>query len=235
MYSDYGLLHWSSCLCKFNKLNAPFSYEAVCYWNCSVISQRSCSEAPDKLRVRQGSVHQHGGQWDVASLFVHRGSLLLCAASSGAGSLSPAPRLSVRFYFAPRLSLLTVCAFYLFSPPRTFLTFSIYVSVHHSFPLLISISICSSSSRSSSLPPVSIWLRSCQLTLPPPPTPAFAVLLRPTEAIRTDGLRWFPGSTHFYRKQPGTAAGMMLSQGVCRSNNIIIQSAKSLKEFWHYV
>lgn len=101
--------------------------------------------------------------------FVHRGSLLLCAASSGAGSLSPAPRLSVRFYFAPRLSLLTVCAFYLFSPPRTFLTFSIYVSVHHSFPLLISISICSSSSRSSSLPPVSIWLRSCQLTLPPPP------------------------------------------------------------------
>lgn len=169
MYSDYGLLHWSSCLCKFNKLNAPFSYEAVCYWNCSVISQRSCSEAPDKLRVRQGSVHQHGGQWDVASLFVHRGSLLLCAASSGAGSLSPAPRLSVRFYFAPRLSLLTVCAFYLFSPPRTFLTFSIYVSVHHSFPLLISISICSSSSRSSSLPPVSIWLRSCQLTLPPPP------------------------------------------------------------------
>lgn len=169
MYSDYGLLHWSSCLCKFNNLNTPFSYEAVCYWNCSVISQRSCSEAPDELRVRQGSVHQHGGQWDVASLFVHRGSLLLCAASSRAGSLSPAPRLSVRFYFAPRLSLLTVCAFYLFSPPRTFLTFSIYVSVHHSFPLLISISICSSSSRSSSLPPVSIWLRSCQLTLPPPP------------------------------------------------------------------
>lgn len=187
MYSDYGLLHWSSCLCKFNKLNAPFSYEAVCYWNCSVISQRSCSEAPDKLRVRQGSVHQHGGQWDVASLFVHWGSLLLCAASSRAGSLSPAPRLSVRFYFAPRLSLLTVCAFfYLFSPPRTFLTFSIYVSVHHSFPLLISISICSSSSRSSSLPPVSIWLRSCQLTLPPPhPGLCCAVA-----AHRSDQDRW---------------------------------------------
>lgn len=235
MYSDYGLLHWSSCLCKFNKLNTPFSYEAVCYWNCSVISQRSCSEAPDELRVRQGSVHQHGGQWDVASLFVHRGSLLLCAASSRAGSLSPAPRLSVRFYFAPRLSLLTVCAFLsFFTSPNIshflYLCFcsSLLPSAHFHLYLFIFISLLLSATC--------IYLTPLVSTHPPtPPTPAFAVLLRPTEAIRTDGLRWFPGSTHFYRKQPGTAAGMMLSQGVCRSNNIIIQSAKGLKEFWHYV
>lgn len=235
MYSDYGLLHWSSCLCKFNKLNAPFSYEAVCYWNCSVISQRSCSEAPDKLRVRQGSVHQHGGQWDVASLFVHWGSLLLCAASSRAGSLSPAPRLSVRFYFAPRLSLLTVCAFFIFFhlPEHFSLSLSMF--------LFITPSLCSFPSLSVHLhlaPPLChLYLSdSARVNSPShPPTPAFAVLLRPTEAIRTDGLRWFPGSTHFYRKQPGTAAGMMLSRGVRRSNNIIIQSAKGLKEFWHYV
>lgn len=49
------------------------------------------------------------------------------------------------------------------------------------------------------------------------PNLVFAVLWRSTEANRTDGLRWFPGSAHFYRKQPGIATGMMLFQGVCRS------------------
>lgn len=115
------------------------------------------------------------------------------------------------------------------------------ISVSHSFSLLLSFSSShspSSSSSSSSLPLVSLWLPPYHL---PPPRP-FAVLWRPTEAIRTDGLRWFPGSTHFYRKQPGTAAGMMLSQGVCRSNNTdLIQSArlKALNDpawggFWHH-
>lgn len=113
-------------------------------------------------------------------------------------------RLSVCQVFALLwYSLLTVCAFYLFFsifhlPKQTRLLlylFHICISVHRFFPLLLSFSSCILSSPLLSSPfPV-----------------AFAVLGGPTEAIRTDGCRGFPGSAHFYRIQPGTAADDVLT------------------------
>lgn len=63
---------------------------------------------------------------------------------------------------------------------------------------------------------------------------------RPTEAIRTDGLRRFPGSTHFYRNQPGTAAAVIvvvvvtLSPGFCRSRcrSIPSEAFMAKTNFW---
>ena len=78
-------------------------------------------------------------------------------------------RLSVRFYFAPKLLLLTVCAFYLFHFPQTWLTSSIYISVHVLFPLLHVYMSIFPLSHCPSLPPVSIRHHSCQITPPPWP------------------------------------------------------------------
>lgn len=129
----------------------------------------------------------------------------------------PRPSSVCQVFFAPRLSLLTVCAFYPFFhlPEHYSLSLSVFLFIARFFPFHLYLFI----------------LSAARIYLTPPsssPPPAFAVLWRPTEAIRTDGLRWFPGSTHFHGKQPGTAAGMMLSQGVCRSNTIRLQcSSKS--------
>ena len=116
----------------------------------SVLSRCSCSEAHDKLLgVSQDSVRQHGGQRHVASLFVHQGSLLLCAAPS---HVCP----SVRFYFALTLSLLTVCAFYLFLsshlPKHKSLSVFLFLFLSPSSPLLsfhplIRPPLCHSSTR----------------------------------------------------------------------------------------
>lgn len=148
------------------------------------------------------------------------------AASSRPGSLSPTPRLSVCqvLLCAETFAVNCLCFLSFFHLPKHF-------SLSLSMFLFITPSLCSFPSLSVHLhlaPPLChLYLSDSTRINSPSHPPAFAVLLRPTEAIRTDGLRWFPGSTHFYRKQPGTAAGMMLSQGVRRSNNIIIQSAKS--------
>ncbi len=181
-------------------------------------------------QLRQGSVRQHGGQWDVASLFVHRGSLLLCVASAWPGSLSLSEQV-------PPLVCLSVCQVLLCCETLAvnclcFLSFLTSLNITHFFFHLYICSFLLSSALHLHLfrpliPPLchpypsDSNISTPSLLLPP----AFAVLWRPTEAIRTDGLRWFPGSTHCYRKQPGTAAGMMLSQGVCRSNFTLAQSS----------
>lgn len=189
----------------FSLFERTFSNILEARWQqCSVtevIGQHICSEAPDRLRVWQGS-----SAWSPVSCcfcLSSGGSLWLCAASlSPAGQT--APRLSARFYFAPRLWLLIV--FFISPPTLNILFWSNYLS------------LC-----------INSFLSSCHLSLPSftcvsplshqLPLPAFAVLWRSTEANRTDGLRWFPGSAHFYREQPGIAAGLMLFQGVCRAKS----------------
>lgn len=118
------------------------------------------------------------------------------------------PRLSLRFYFAPTLSLLIVCAFLSFfhlpkhySPSLHLFNICPCLNLPLSFPSLVMPLFLLLLLLSATCISDSILVNS-----PPPPHPAFAVLWRSTEAVRTDGLRWFPGSTHFYRKQPGTAA-----------------------------
>lgn len=137
--------------------------------NCSVISQRSCSGALDKRWARQGSLHQHKGQVDVASLFVHWGSLLLCSASPRPGSPSLAEHSSVcQILLCSETFAVNCLCFLSISIPQTWLTSSIYISVHHSFPLLLYMSFFPSS-HCPSLPPVSIRHHSCQITPPPRP------------------------------------------------------------------
>lgn len=117
-----------------------------------------------------GRLHQHGAQRAAASLFVLWGSLWLCAASlSPAGQT--APRLSARFYFAPRLWLLIVFFFYL-SPPLNILFPSNY---HCASILLSSCHLC--------LPSVSLLL--CHITPPPP-----SGLCRAVAVHRSEQDRW---------------------------------------------
>lgn len=93
-----------------------------------------------------------------------------------------APRLSVRFYFAlGTFAVNCLC----------FLSSLTSPNISH----LLSLYFCSSLLSSS---PLSFFIfislllsATCPLTssFPPPLPPSFAALLRPTEAIRTDGLR----------------------------------------------
>jgi len=162
-----------------------------------VISRRSsCSGAPDELAAGVQSISR-----GVVSLFVHQGTLLLCAAF---------PSLSEQIPLSVLLSLLTVCALSFLSPlPKHFsnILISLFLSITTSLSFTLSL----------------LLLSATRLSDTPPPFPTFAVR-RPTEAIGTNGLGGLPGSTDFYRKQPGTAAaGMMRSQGVRRAGNIQIQ------------
>lgn len=177
----------------------------VMKWNWSVISRCSCSEPAAVLCVQAGF---SPSAWRCCVPVCPPGvSVALCCFSSLSERTPPLSCLSARQVFTLlRDFLLTVCAFYGF-----FLTHSLFdlnISVHPSLCCFLSvprISLTPSLSTHHLLPPT------------------YPVLWRPAEAIRTDDVRWFPGSTHFYRKQPGTAAGMKLFQGVCRSRNILMQ------------
>lgn len=102
-----------------------------------------------------------------------------------------APRLSVRFYFALRTFAVNCLCFLssLTSPNITHLL-SLYFcsSLFSSSPLsfFIFTSLLPSATCTYLIPP---FVHSPPPSLPPSLPPAFAVLLRPTEAIRTDGLR----------------------------------------------
>lgn len=199
--------------------------------------QCSCSEVPDKLWVRQGSVHQ------MLRFCLSTGGLccfVLLHLDQGPSHRLGRPR-------SPSVCHVLFCCKTLAVNRLCFLSFITSLNIFHYLYLYL----CSSLLPSASFPPLSFNLHLAPPPLghlclsdftfvisPPPSSPlAFAVLWRPTEAIRTDGLRWFPGSTHFYRKQPGTVAGMMLSSGVCRSKIIKIQSSAEVfkAEFSHYV
>lgn len=142
----------------------------------------------DQLRVRQGSVLQHVGRRHVVSLFVHRGSLLLCAASARPGSLSlsdqtPPPSVCQVLLCSESFAVNCLCFLSFFFTSLNF-THSLYnityicISVHHSFPLLLffSSSHSSSSSSISVTPP-----------LPLPPTPGLCCAVA---AHRSDQDRW---------------------------------------------
>lgn len=178
----------------------------------SVISRRSCSEALDKLRVRRGSVRQHGGQRCCVPVCPPGVSVALCCFSSTRLPLAlwtdPPPLPSVRFYFAPRLLLLTVCAFFL-SPPRTSLTFS-----------TTSVFLFITPSLSISLFILSFLLLHSATCISPPG------LCCAVAAHRSDQDRWsqmisglfsFLQETAWYCCWHGA-----LSQGVRRSNNTLI-------------
>lgn len=213
-----------SMLVRQMLIDLLWSYEAVCYWRCSVISTPALRFLMSCGSDRLQSVSMKGSE--MLCLCLSIGGLccfVLLHLDQGPSHWlgRPAPHLSVRFYFAA--GLLTVCAFYLLSPPWTFLTVSICIFLFVTPSLCIfSTSIFSSSSCSFLLSATCVYLTSSLQShsrLPPP----WPVLWWPTEAIRTDGLRWFPGAAHFYRKQPGTVAGMMLSLGVCRCKSIKFQ------------
>lgn len=137
IYSDFVL----------SEIIWPFG---VWLWRCSVLSQHSCSEPPDRFQVRQGSPCQHGIRWSAASVCPPGVSVASCCFIS----LSTPHCLSVKSSFALRL-LAVNCAFYLFStPPQTSLTFLC------SFPSLF----VSSSSCFSFLSPVLTWHHLFHLT-----------------------------------------------------------------------
>ncbi len=219
---DSGFLPWLNVLLYDILVICEFALKAG-QWSVGAPALRLLmSSRSDRVR----SVSMEGK--DVASLFVHWGSLLLCAASAPPGSLSlseqtPSSSSVCQVLLCSETFAVNCLCFLSFtSPNMTDFLYNILISVS----LFITPSLCSF--------PFHLYLfilsflllllsTTCISLTPPSSPPAFAVLWRPTEAIRTDGLRWFPGSTHFYWKQPGTAAGMMLSQGVRRSNYILIQ------------
>lgn len=161
-----------------------------------VLSQHSCSEPPDRFQVRQGSPCQHGIWWNAASLCPLGVSVASCC------FISPSTPhcLSVTSSFALRLWLLTVLFIFFSTPPQTSLTFLCSFPSLYFFPIFILLLL------SLTCIVLTSPLASHPLSLPPS-----AAAWRSAEANRTDGLRWFPGSAHFYGKQPGTAASVKLS------------------------
>lgn len=162
-----------------------------------VIGQLFCSEAPDRL---------HTGR----AQFISMELLLLCLSSWSLCGFMLLHSLTRCPDHPSSVCQVLLCsrtlAVNVFLPP------SLHIFILSSYLSLTPLSLHCPLSFTC------ISLLLCHIT---PPPPAFAVPWS-TETNRTDGLRWFPGSAHFNRKQPGIAAGVMCFQGVCRSNSSVL-------------
>lgn len=186
-WSPFLELNWVCFL--FN--NTLWHNEVKLVSDQSALLLGGCRRALD---FRQGSVQRHGGLLRCCVPVCPLGvSVALCCFSSPVPPRTlngPAPQLSVRFLrCCETFSVNCLCflSFFFLTSPNT-RSLSVYLYFCSSFTLLLSLL----SSHSPSLSLVSHLLPS-----------GLCCAVAAAEAIGTDGVRWFPGSTHFYRKQPG--------------------------------